>query len=249
LEDGHWPPVVPEIHNEQLKQQAFTHRSFATASAPAQATKSMLTNIHNERLEFLGDSYLNYAMTRLLYVKMPTAREGELSLLRAELIGNETAAELGKMYGFDQALLLNETAERDGVRRGTKVIADTFEAFLGAVTLDGADGPARADRWLRLLMGPRIAKHIQENDIELVNPLAKQKIYNYFSKKHPLVVGPDGTRKTPVTVLYEWVDGKGGNEGGYVIACKDEAKEIGRGWGPNKKEAEHRAAMNAVRML
>jgi ribonuclease-3 len=266
LEDDHWPPEVPVIHNEQLRQQAFTHRSFATASAPPQATKSMLTNIHNERLEFLGDSYLNYAMTRLLYVKMPTAREGELSLLRAELIGNETAAELGRMYGFDKALLLNETAERDGVRKGTKVIADTFEAFLGAVTLDGIDGPARADRWLRLLMGPRIAKHILDNDIELVNPLAKQKIYNYFSKKYPLVVGPDGNRKTPVTILYEWVDGKGGNEGGYVIACKvkvgtpkvdvdgtdstaGEAKEVGRGWGPNKKEAEHRAAMNAVRML
>lgn len=252
-----WPPILPTVHDQDLLRQAFTHRSYATASAPAQSTKVFLTSLHNERLEFLGDSFLNHSVTKMLFSRMPDAREGELSLLRAELIGNTTAAAFGKLYELDKQLLLNDTAERDGVRKTPKVIADTFEAYLGAIVLDGPDGVIRADTWIRELMTPRVTEYLANQVREAVDVLAKQKVWNHFIKRYPaMTVHEDGATRPAVTIKYEWVDGGGGNEGGFIVAAKvyhPERKvdgyEVGRGFGLNKKEAEHRAAMDAVRKL
>ena len=245
--DKVWPPVLPVIENARLLKQAFTHRSHAFAMAP-KSTTQQLTTMHNERLEFLGDSFLNHSVTKLLYQRFPDSREGELSLLRAELIGNATAAEFAKLYNFHEKLLLNDTAERDGVRAGAKVIADTFEAYLGALILDNPQGARKADLWLRALTEPRIQAYIGAQITEPINVGAKQKIWNHYSHLHPASAGRG------LVVKYDWVDGKGGNEGGFVCACLvtvpgGKETEIGRGWGLNKKEAEHRAAMKAVEKL
>lgn len=257
LDKSVWPPPLPPINDPALLKQAFTHRSYATACAPAQSSKVFLTSLHNERLEFLGDSFLNHSVTKMLFARMPDSREGEMSLLRAELIGNNTAAGFGRSYDFDKQLLLNDTAERDGVRKTPKVIADTFEAYLGALILDGRDGVIRADNWLKALMEPRIVQYLNEKTIEPVNTYAKQKLWNHFVKKYPSVSNhEDGTAKPAIVVKYEWVDGGGGNEGGFIVAAKlyvvsqkIDGQELGRGFGLNKKEAEHRAAMAVVKTL
>lgn len=252
-----WPPALPVIHDQALLKQAFTHRSYATVCAPAQSTKSFLTSLHNERLEFLGDSFLNHSVTKMLYVNMPDAREGEMSLLRAELIGNTTAASFGRMYHFDKQLLLNDTAERDGVRKTPKVIADTFEAYLGALVLDSHDGNIRADQWLKDLMSLRITEYLTTKNNEPINFLAKQQVWTHFSKKYPQMKECEvGKVRPPVLLKYEWVDGGGGNAGGFIVAAQlwvdgqgIEALELGRGFGLNKKEAEHRAAMAVLKSL
>lgn len=252
-----WPPALPKINNLALLKQAFTHRSYATVSAPAQATKSDLTGIHNERLEFLGDSFLNHAVTKMLYAQMPAAREGDLSQARARLIGNVHACEISRMYGFDKELLLNDTAERDGVRSADKVSADIFEAYLGALMLDGEDGIVRADQWLKDLMAKKIAEELAAKVDEPVNLVAKQKLWAHFVKLYPAVKVPDtGKMKPPIIMKYEWISGSGGNAGGFLIAAKliingqwKDAQELGRGFGVNKKEAEHRAAMEACQKL
>ncbi|CCG82941.1 Double-strand-specific pac1 ribonuclease [Taphrina deformans PYCC 5710] len=255
--DSKWPPSLPPMHDQNLLKQAFTHRSYATACAPAQSTKVFLTGLHNERLEFLGDSFLNHSVTKMLFSRMPESREGEMSLLRAELIGNNTAAAFGKLYDFDKLLLLNNTAEKDGVRKTPKVIADTFEAYLGALILDGPDGVIRADSWLKGLMAPRIREYLQAKVVEPIDVFAKQKVWNHFIKKYPATtVHEDGVPRPMISIKYDWVDGGGGNEGGFIVAAnlhvpqeQIEAHELGRGFGLNKKEAEHRAAMDAVSRL
>lgn len=255
--DSQWPPALPVIHNKALLKQAFTHRSYATVCAPAHSSTSYLTSLHNERLEFLGDSFLNHSVTKMLFAHMPDSREGEMSLLRAELIGNATAASFGKLYGFDKHLLLNDTAERDGVRKTPKVIADTFEAYLGALMLDGNDGIVRADKWLKALMSRRLAEYLTTKNDEPLDFYAKQKVWNHFFRLYPTMVEhDDGNVRPPIVLKYDWVDGGGGNEGGFIVAAKlwvigqgIEGQEIGRGFGLNKKEAEHRAAMDVLKKL
>lgn len=253
-----WPPPLPEIHDEGLLRQCLTHRSYAFEQAPHGTTKTEMAGKHNERLEFLGDAVLYYVCTKLLYAKFPDAREGELSILRSELIGNHTGCEMGTAYGLQKRLLLSEAADLEqSVRSNSKVIADTFEAYLGALLLDGPDGPSRCLRWLAKLMKPKIDAHIRTADVGEVDTLAKQRIHNHFGRHLPSnKTDPrHAHRGLPImAITYAWVDGSGGNQGGFVTACKlgveaiaHEPVELGRGWGPNKKEAEHRAAMDACK--
>ncbi|BFZ53978.1 hypothetical protein PYCC9005_001009 [Savitreella phatthalungensis] len=274
-----WPPTLPEIRDAELRRQAFTHRSYAFEHAPHGTTRADVVRQHNERLEFLGDAVLYYVTTKLLYVKFPDAREGELSILRAELIGNHTGQEFGLEYALQDRLLLSDAAQNEqNVRANPKVIADTFEAYLGALLLDGHDGPRRCLHWLARLMRPKIQAHIGSAEVGEVDPSAKQRIFNHFGRHFPSnKTDPRYTRqRLPLLSLtYDWVDGAGGNQGGFVVACQISVVddhhvpvtgttaeglaetnvepltrgpvELGRGWGPNKKEAEHRAAMDACK--
>ena len=277
-----WPPPLPQIHDEALLKQALTHRSYAFEQAPHGTTKAEMAGRHNERLEFLGDAVLYYICTKLLYAKFPEAREGELSILRSELIGNHTGCEMGAAYNLQHRLLLSEAADGEqSVRTNSKVVADTFEAYLGALLLDGSQGPQRCLSWLAKLMKPKIDAHIRAADVGEVDTLAKQRIFNHFGRHLPSNrTDPRyAQRGLPLMALqYVWVDGSGGNQGGFVTACKlgvdpvslpsaaaattttsaadgDSSTktptyqpiELGRGWGPNKKEAEHRAAMDACK--
>lgn len=106
-----------------LLQQALTHRSH---SAP-----------HNERIEFLGDSVLNCCIALELYQRFGELKEGELSRLRANLVRQETLAELAQELGLGDWLRLGEGELRSGGFRRPSILADALEAVFGAVLLDG----------------------------------------------------------------------------------------------------------------
>ncbi|MDR1648530.1 MAG: ribonuclease III [Zoogloeaceae bacterium] len=105
-----------------LLQTALTHRSFAAT--------------HNERLEFLGDSVLNCAMADLLYATFPTATEGELSRLRANLVNQDALHRVAQILSLGEYLLLGEGEAQSGGRGRPSILADTLEAILGAIFLD-----------------------------------------------------------------------------------------------------------------
>lgn len=113
-----------------LLEQALTHRSFGAA--------------HNERLEFLGDSVLNCAVSRLLYDRYDFLREGELSRLRANLVRQETLARIAGELGLGEHLRLGEGELRSGGVRRPSILGDALEAVLGAVFLDGGFAAASA---------------------------------------------------------------------------------------------------------
>lgn len=119
-----------EFRNPALLQQALTHRS--AASKP-----------DNERLEFLGDAFLNFVMAEALFAGEPDHTEGDLTRLRATLVRGSTLAELALALGLDNHVILGAGDLKTGGARRSSTLANALEAVLGAVLLDGGVGAAR----------------------------------------------------------------------------------------------------------
>lgn len=114
----------------RLLQIALTHRSFSAD--------------HNERLEFLGDSVLNLAVSHLLYVRLHSLPEGDLSRVRANLVKQETLHQLALKLSLSSLLRLGEGEARSGGSSRPSILADALEALIGAVYLDTGYAPAQA---------------------------------------------------------------------------------------------------------
>lgn len=108
----------------QLLELALSHRSLGSRN--------------NERLEFLGDSILNHIIAESLFRQFPKAREGELSRMRASLVKGETLAELARELQLGEYVLLGPGERKSGGHRRTSILADTFEAVVGAILLDSS---------------------------------------------------------------------------------------------------------------
>lgn len=113
-----------------LLQRALTHKSFGSE--------------HNERLEFLGDAVLNLAISDLLFQHFGDSSEGDLTRVRAHLVRENTLQQLARELGFGSVLRLSEGEARGGGAQRPSILADAFEAVLGAVYLDGGFEAARA---------------------------------------------------------------------------------------------------------
>jgi ribonuclease-3 len=112
-----------------LLQQALTHRSHSS--------------LHNERLEFLGDSVLNCVVATILYERYTTIDEGDLSRLRANLVKQQSLFEIAQKLELSQFLRLGEGELKSGGFRRPSILADTLEAILGAIFLDTGFNAAR----------------------------------------------------------------------------------------------------------
>jgi len=116
--------------DERLLRQALTHRSFSSD--------------HNERLEFLGDSVLNLGVAHLLYARLATLPEGDLSRVRANLVKQDTLHQLALRLGLSPLLKLGEGERQSGGAARPSILADALEAVIGAVYLDGGYTAAQA---------------------------------------------------------------------------------------------------------
>ncbi|HEY1997907.1 ribonuclease III [Paraburkholderia sp.] len=112
-----------EFRNAELLRQALTHRSHSAT--------------HNERLEFLGDSVLNCAVAALLFQRFSKLDEGDLSRVRANLVKQQSLYEIAQALNISDGLRLGEGELRSGGFRRPSILADTLEAILGAIFLDG----------------------------------------------------------------------------------------------------------------
>ena len=126
LQDG----LGYRFRNPQLLEQALTHRSHGTP--------------HNERLEFLGDGVLNCIIAAELCARFDGAQEGELSRRRASLVREQRLHELAAGLGLGDELRLGEGELKSGGFRRPSILANTLEALIGAVFLDGGFDAARA---------------------------------------------------------------------------------------------------------
>ena len=116
--------------NTPLLLRAVTHRSFSAD--------------HNERLEFLGDSVLSLAVSSLLYQRLSSLPEGDLSRVRANLVKEGTLHQLALGLNLSEVLRLGEGESRSGGHQRASILADALEALIGAVYLDAGYGPAEA---------------------------------------------------------------------------------------------------------
>lgn len=111
-----------EFRSPKLLERALTHRSFSSD--------------HNERLEFLGDSVLNLAVSGLLFEKLNQLPEGDLSRVRANLVKQEALFQIASKLGLSAGLRLGDGEKRSGGQKRPSILADALEAVIGAVYLD-----------------------------------------------------------------------------------------------------------------
>jgi ribonuclease III len=115
-----------QFKDMNLLRTALTHRSVASQD-------------NNERLEFLGDSIVNFIIAKAIYRQFPKAKEGELSRLRANLVNGETLAEIAKEIEIGRFLLLGPGELKTGGEFRTSTLADAFEAVVAAIYFDAGD--------------------------------------------------------------------------------------------------------------
>lgn len=207
--------------DEALLQLALTHPSVGTDHG---------TPYHNnQRLEFLGDAVLQLVLSEELYRKFPRVGEGLLTKTRAELVNRDTLAQQSRAIGLQHLIQLSKGEEQNQGRERPSILADAYEAFIGAVFLDGGY-PASHEIVLRQF-ADRL--EIMDTPTALRNPKGElQELLQAVSPEHPQyevinVSGPDHDREFECAVMYR----------GQVI---------GRGAGKSKKAAESNAANEAL---
>lgn len=134
--------------DRRLLYEALTHRSYLNEAAD-RALRD------NERLEFFGDTVLDFFLSAFLMERLPESREGELTRVRSSLVDEESLAGIAVSLGLGKYLLLGRGEERSGGREKRSLLADAYEALLAAVYLDGGIRPAR--RLVRAHFSPLLA--------------------------------------------------------------------------------------------
>jgi len=212
------------FNNKKLLIQAFTHSSYANEHRDQQL-------VDNERLEFLGDAVLELGVSQFLYKQYKHMREGELTKLRASIVCEESLYQFSTMLQFNQYILLGKGEERTGGRNRQALLADIFEAFLGALYLD--QGIEACLQFLEQYIFPTIThdafSHMMDYKTKLQELIQKDRraklSYHVIREK-----GPSHNREFIVEV-----------------SVNNDVKE--EGVGRSKKEAEQHAAKKMLDRL
>jgi len=209
---------IVEFKDKGLLKRAFTHRSYLNEN-PSECVK------HNERLEFLGDAVLELASTEFLFSKFPEKAEGEMTSLRAAMVNTKMISEVAGELGFGGYLLLSKGEEKEDGRARQSILADTFEAVVGAIFID--QGYDTAQRFLVDNLFPKLKKIIDEKLWIDAKSL--------FQEKAQEVVNTTPTYKT----IKEWGPD---HEKTFTIGVFIGPDKIAEGEGASKQEAEQSAA-------
>lgn len=211
-----------KFKNQDLLQQALIHRSYLNEN-PDFHLKD------NERLEFLGDAVLEMAVTEHLYSNYPNP-EGELTNWRAALVNAKMLAKVASRLGVNNHLLLSRGEKKDTGRARQYILADAFEALIGAIFLDqGYD---------------KASKFIEENILKELPKIISQKLYkdpkSDFQEKSQERVGITPTYE----VLKEWGPDHAKN---FIVGLYLGEELVAQGQGASKQEAQEKAAEEALK--
>ena len=209
------------FQDKALLTEALTHPSMAHENGHASS--------NNQRLEFLGDAVLQLLLTDRIFELHPNLPEGQLTQIRAHLANRHSLYRRARVIDLGRALYLGKGEEASGGRDRLSVLADAFEALLGAVYLDGGIRAARA--------------------------FVNRQFRDEFKQTRPPTphANPKGQlqellqAKSPANPTYRVVDESGPDHHKHFAAVVEwEGREIGRGEGPSKKLAEAAAAQAAL---
>jgi ribonuclease-3 len=212
---------LPEFKNKRLFEQSFVHRSFLNE------TKQELAS--NERLEFLGDSIISFVVSQNLYGKYPNFDEGILTNLRSLLVNTKSLAGCAKELDFGNYLKLSKGEEESRGRQNQSLLADSFEAFIGALFLDrGIDS---VSDFLNLILLPKADAYVKNKTFKDPKSLLQEKVQSQ-KQSSPLykVVNERGPAHAKVFTVGVYVD--------KIL--------LGKGEGKSKQEAEENAAKEAL---
>ncbi|RKP55418.1 ribonuclease III [Cohnella endophytica] len=209
------------FRNSALLRQAFTHTSYVNEQRGARIA-------HNERLEFLGDAVLQLTVSEYLYRRYPDSPEGEMTRLRASIVCEPSLVRFAEALEFGQVVLLGKGEEQTGGRTRPSLLADAFEAFLGALYLD--QGLEAARNFLERHM-------FEQLPVDGQAPLKDYKT-ELQEKIQQLSMG---------ALDYTIVEEKGpAHDREFVSVVSIGNQRLGQGSGRSKKEAEQRAASQAL---
>ena len=207
------------FHDPGLLLTALTHSSYANEHRDRKP---------NERLEFLGDAVLELSVSTYLYRNYPKEAEGVLSRRRASLVCEPALAACARKLDLGSRLFLGKGEEKGGGREKDSLLADLFEAVIGAIYLDG--GFEAADGFIR--------HHVIDSfDPGRVMPDAKTRLQEYLQK--------DGE----ILIEYRQQEEEKQGERCFYAEVLADGRLLGSGTGHNKKQAEQRAAQAALDQL
>ncbi len=209
-----------EFSDIGLVELALTHRSYGSRN--------------NERLEFLGDSIVNFVIAEALYERFPEAREGQLSRLRARMVRGVTLAELGKEFGLGDFLKLGSGELKSGGFRRESILADAVEAIIGAIYLDA--GMAVCHERIRDWFASRLDQ-LTTTDEQNKDP--KTRLQEYLQARQQSLPN------------YQVTDIRGeAHDQHFTVLCTLESlSEPSMGEGSSRRGAEQQAARNALKLL
>ena len=212
-----------KFKNKDLLRQAFCHRSYLNENP-----KCGLEN--NERLEFLGDAVLELVVTGYLY-KNYKESEGQLTNWRAALVNSQSLAEISEELGFNDYILLSRGEAKDTGKARQSILANAFEAFLGALYLD--QGFSAVQDFIEKYLIKKLS-YIIENGLS-------RDAKSFFQEM--------SQKEIKITPEYKVLEEHGPDHAKhFTIGVFLEDKLIATGTGSSKQEAEEAAARNALKV-
>ncbi|MFB5660598.1 ribonuclease III [Alteribacillus sp. HJP-4] len=210
--------------NEKLLIQAFTHSSYVN--------EHRIRSVHdNERLEFLGDAVLELAVSQHLFKRFSTMSEGDMTKLRAAIVCEASLANLAEELHFGSLVLLGKGEELTGGRNRPALLADVYEAFVGALYLD--QGLEAVYHFLAQTIYPKIDDGAFSHMMDFKSQLQEHIQRDNLGQIHYQIQDEKGPAHSRIFVA--------------VVYLNEEI--IGTGSGRSKKEAEQHAAQQALSRL
>lgn len=211
-----------EFKDKNFLKQAFTHRSYLNENPSFKLD-------HNERLEFLGDAVMELIVTDYLYRKYPEKSEGDLTNWRAALVNAKMLTSVAEELGFNDFLLLSKGESKETGKARAYILANTFEAFLGALYLDLGYKPC--DEFLK--------KYLLKN----LETIIKEGSYKDAKSKFQ----EEAQEKVSITPNYKVIKESGPDHNKiFIVGVFLEEELIAEGEGSSKQEAEETAAKKAL---
>ncbi len=212
------------FENKNLLIEAFCHRSFLNENPN-------FPYPCNERLEFLGDAVLQLIVTEYLFKNFPEKPEGELTKIRASLVNSKILSEIAKKLGFESYLLLSKGEEKSQGKSRERILANTFEAFLGALYLE---------------FGLNFCKDfLEKNLLYLLPEILEKRMFEDPKTKLQEII----QEKFKITPTYKVLEEFGPeHEKTFIVGLYIGENLITKGKGSSKQEAEEEAAKKALEM-
>lgn len=206
-----------KFEDPALVERAFTHSSHADNRL-----------LSNERLEFLGDAVLNMVICQALYERFPDYLEGDLTKIKSMLVSRTTCAKLAGEMGLEKLLRIGKGMTRSRALKGS-LAAAVLEALVAAIYLDG--GLDEAGRFVLKIFEPLISRADAEQHQQNFKSVLQQYAQQNFN----------------VSPVYELLDEKGPDHNKcFESAVSIAGRRFASSWGTTKKEAEQKAALNAL---
>lgn len=210
-----------KFKNPKLLEQTFIHRSYLN--------EVKLDSPSNERLEFLGDSVLSLIISFELFQRRIKDDEGQLTNLRAHIVKTKSLAKASKKLNLGDYLLLSKGEELSGGRTNSQILANTYEALVGAIFLD--QGLEKAQKVIEQTLLALFEKELRlgppQDSKSQLQEIVQEKFRSSPRYETLKTIGPDHAKQ-------------------FVVAVHFGGKEAGRGRGLSKQEAEEEAAKMAL---